>query len=392
MIKVRAVSSSAGLDVDNLIPLTKAQLEIMTEFYGLPKRHVGLVKKDRKSISESFKSNRMAVLDDELRLEFPAIQAEIEKSLKTGKLEQGGLFTECVYAQTLANHFDLSEFTDYVLDPKWLSTSILELLSSYTLKPRYVYRNSSGNRLLIQAGGPAGIDSALISVIDINVFTIEFKETLAKSSEADLPAYGEDGLLIKDEKIKQDWPQFISMIEEQIQKRLNFFENIGNNINDFSPDSIREAITENYMGKKFADVICTEDVNGFLTMIPANQADIWGKLAGEIRPSGRNHYDVWTPNRLRLDIESRNGVIVGDVVRMPLTSIKAAAPRGGGGISRYKINSLFYIPAKHFRIYGDQVEFSLQHVRQNKPTISAKMDFKGINFDEVRNYYIGTKE
>jgi hypothetical protein len=390
--RLRAISSSAGLDVDRLIPLTKAQLDLLTEFYALPKRHIGLLKKDRKFISEAFKQDRLSVLENEFRSRFPAIQAEIEKSLKSGKLEQGGILTECVYAQTLANHFELDEFADYSLDPKWLTTNILELLSSYSLKPRYVYRNQNGSRLLIQAGGPAGIDSALISVIDVNVFTIEFKENLAKSSEADLPLYGEDGFLVRVPKFEKEWPHFLSMVDEQIYKKLNFFDHIGSNINDFSSESIKEAVNGNYAGKKFADVICTEDIDGFLTMIPANQADVWGKLTGEIRPSGRNHRKVWTPNRLKLDIESRGGVITGEIVRMPLSSIKAAAPRGGRGISRYKINSLFYVETKNFKIIEDEVEFLLKNVQHNKPTISAHMDFAGISFDEVRNYYVGTNE
>jgi hypothetical protein len=146
------------------------------------------------------------------------------------------------------------------------------------------------------------------------------------------------------------------------------------------------------MGKKFADVICTEDVNGFLTMIPANQADVWGKLRGEIRPSGKNPYDVWTPLQLKKAIESKGGVISGDTVRMPLASFVTTPPRGGTGISRYKINSLFFVRAKDIRINGEEAEFLLKKAKQNNPTISAHMDFKGINFDEVRNYYIGKTE
>jgi hypothetical protein len=364
----------------------------MKEFYALPKRHVGLVKKDRKSISEAYKRNRNSDIAEMHKVEFPAIQAEIEKSLKTGKLEQGAIISECVYAQTLAKHLNLSEFANYELNPNWLSDEIVALLSSYSLKPRYLYMNSIGSRILIQAGGPAGIDSALISVADKNIFTIEFKESLAKSSEADLPRYGEDGYLISDSKFAKKWPQFLSMIEEQLLKELNFFEHIGSNINDFSPESIKDAVNENYAGKKFADVICTEDNNGFLTMIPANQADVWGPLSGEIRPSGRNPYDVWTPNRLRLEILAKGGIINGEVVRMPIESLKATPPRGGTGISRYKVNSLFFIRAEHVSFVGNIVEFAWKDVKQNRPTIAAKMDFKGLNFDDVKNYYIGTSE
>jgi hypothetical protein len=390
--RLRAISSSAGLDVDNLIPLTKAQLALMTEFYAIPKSHINLVKHERDLIFETYKRNRSSEIDENYKNKFPALQAEIDKSLKSGKLIQSAIFSECVYAQTLANHFQLKEYTDYALNPMWLSPEILALLNSYSLKARYIYRNSEGTRILVQAGGPGGIDSALISVMDTNVFTIEFKESLAKVSEADLPRYGEDGLLVKDEKFSNTWTQFMSMVEEQLAKRLNFFDHIGSNINDFSHESIQEAISDNYTGKKFADVICTEDNSGFLTMLPSNQAYIWGSLQGEIRPSGRNSYVVWTTDRLKMEIESRGGVTVGEKIRIQLSSLTTSAPRGGTGISRYKINSLFFVRAKDVKLDGDWVEFSLKHVRQNKPTISAKMDFKGISFDEVRNYYIGIKE
>ena len=74
-----------------------------------------------------------------------------------------------------------------------INKNIKALLKSYSLVPRYVYYNSDKSRMLIQAGGCNGIDSALITVMDLNIYTIEFKEQGAKASEPDLPKYGEDG-------------------------------------------------------------------------------------------------------------------------------------------------------------------------------------------------------
>ena len=377
-----------GLDADNLIPLTKAQLELMTEFYAIPKSHINLVKHERDSIFEAYKRNRSSVIDENYKYKFPALQAEIDKSLKSGKLIQSAIFSECVYAQTLANHFQLKEYTDYGLNPMWLSLEILALLNSYSLKARYIYRNSEGTRILVQAGGPGGIDSALISVIDTNVFTIEFKESLAKVSEADLPRYGEDGLLIKDEKFSNDWTQFMSMVEEQLVKRLNFFDHIGSNINDFSPASIQEAISENYTGKKFADVICTEDNVGFLTMLPSNQAYIWGSLQGEIRPSGRNSYKVWSPKELLKSLKEIDAVIEGNAVTIKLSNIIATKGRGGSEITRFKISPLFFVRAGKIKFEKNKATFNLDSVAQLNPSITAKMNFKGLKVDEVRKFYL----
>ncbi len=48
------------------------------------------------------------------------------------------------------------------------------------------------------------------------------------------------------------------MLDEQ--KGLNLFENIGNNIHNFSQETIKIAVSNNYKEiKKYADVICTED-------------------------------------------------------------------------------------------------------------------------------------
>ena len=76
--------------------------------------------------------------------------------------------------------------------------------------------------MLIQAGGCGGIDSALITVMDLNVYTIEFKEPGAKTSEPDLPKYGEDGKIVITDDFISRYPQFEAMLREQ--KDLNFLK------------------------------------------------------------------------------------------------------------------------------------------------------------------------
>ncbi|WP_038111347.1 hypothetical protein [Ureaplasma urealyticum] len=86
-------------------------------------------------------------------------------------------------------------------------------------------------RMLIQAGGNNGIDSALITVIDLVIYTIEFKEPAAKTSEIDLPKYKEDGILHITEKWIKTNSQFEIMINEQAG--LNFFEVMGKTLTIF---------------------------------------------------------------------------------------------------------------------------------------------------------------
>lgn len=109
--------------------------------------------------------------------------------------------------------------------------------------------------MLIQAGSCNGI---VITVVDLTIQTIEFKEPYAKASEPDLPKYGEDGILIITTPFLGKYYQFEAMLDEQ--KGLNLFENIGNNIHNFSQETIKIAVSNNYKEiKKYADVICTED-------------------------------------------------------------------------------------------------------------------------------------
>jgi hypothetical protein len=371
-----------------LIPLTRAQSEVITEFYSVGLQPIFLAKKARDELWKSFKKHRTIPADLNLSEMCPALEAELIKALDSGKNVQSAVFSECVYAQALADVMKLDKFTNFHAGLDFLRPDIEALVDSYGMFVRYIYADSSGSRMLIQAGGHGGVDGALISVIDLNVYTIEFKEPYAKTSEPDLPPYGEDGFLVTTPKFKRENPQFASMLEEQLSKRLNFWQCIGHNVNDFSAKSLFQAVTDNYAGKKFADVICTEDSKGFLTMIPANQAPTWSDLEGEIRPAGRNKYAVWTPKTLEREILNVGGTVHGGNVFIPTASLTTAGPRGGQGISRYKINSVFFVRATDVIVDGSGASFPLNKVLQLRPTITAKMKFKDLDAGQVRDHYL----
>ncbi len=374
--------------------MSKSQCEIMSYFYQFEPEKVILSKLERNLIWESFKSSR-TISTFSLESGCPALINELRKSIDTGNLIQSAVFSECVYAQTLANMFGLLQFHIYSSEPFSLSRDVVSLIESYGLKPRYVYRTQDGRQALVQAGGFGGVDSALISIEEknaysneYNIHTIEFKEAAAKTSEPDLPKYGEDGLLKLTPKFTRDYPQFKPMLEEQVAEGLNFFERMGSNINNFTFQSISSAVSENYSGKKYADVICTEDKSGYLTMMPANHAGRWSETRGEIRPAGRNKYEVWTPIALKHFILIRGGSIDGANVAMPLGGMITARARGGSAaVNRYKINPLFFVYAEDVEINNGEVLFSLKDVKQLKPTISAHMFFHQLEVSQVSRYY-----
>jgi hypothetical protein len=387
MKKAKKMAGRAKADRGH-IPLTSGQKEILIEFYGVAPTQVLFTKIERNSIWSEFKKKRKLPSSLNIKQKCPALSDEIEKSLQSGKLIQSAIFSECVYAQTLANMLGLKNFFNFTFNPECLEDDIISLIASYRLKPRYVYKSSDQSRVLIQAGGFDGVDSALITVQEKKVFTIEFKEPAAKTSEFDLPRYREDGYLILDEEFSVERPHFESMVEEQIKKKLNFWDAMGSNVNDFDPLNVLFAVSENYNHKKYADVICVEDVDGFLTMIPANQVSLWASTKGEIRPGGRNPYSVWTPVTLKRFIIDLGGNIKDGVVTVPLKNLTTAKRRGGNDdIGRFKINPIFFVKPDKVRKSGDQINFELKDVRQNKPTISAHMFFDDLAIEEVHNHY-----
>ena len=357
----------------------------MQEFYSIKPTKVIFNKRERGRLWDQAK-NRSEELDlDALEEKCPALAHQIQKSYESGNNIQPAVFSECVYAQTIAKMFGLNLFANCFDNPGFIPNTVNALLKSYNLMPRYAYSTNDKRRMLIQAGGCDGIDSALITVIDLVIYTIEFKEPGAKTSEPDLPKYGEDGVLVVGETWLNKNSQFKEMLKEQ--EGLNFFDIMGHNINNFSKESIMYAVSNNYINK-ILHVICTEDVNGYLVMMPANQVQFWAHIEGEIRPSGRNHYKVWTPNALRKFLLEKNAVIDNNKVRIQKSKLEVRKERGGGGkISGYKINPLFFVYTKDCTEDDGWISFGINNVQQLNPTIAGKVFFKALKHINVKNHY-----
>lgn len=371
--------------MNNIIPLTKPQKEIMSEFYSISKTKVIYTKSERSELWHRATKRSDEFDFEKLGKKCPALAHQIKRSYETGNNIQSAVFSECVYAQTFANMLMLNKFVNYYEVFDFIPKEIRNLLSSYNLTPRYVYSTEDKRRMLIQAGGCDGIDSALITVIDLQIYTIEFKEPGAKTSEPDLPKYGEDGNLLVTDDFLSRYPQFREMLSEQHD--LNFFERMGSNIHNFSKESINIAVSNNYT-KKYADVVCTEDTSGYLVMLPINQISIWAEIEGEIRPAGRNHYNVWTPHALMNFLLQKQATIRDGKVSVPIPSLDVRKERGGAGkVSGYKINPLFFVYKDDCTIVDNIISFDISRVQQLNPTIAGKMFFKTLNHDEVSKYY-----
>jgi hypothetical protein len=368
--------------------LSNSQKKVLLDFYSRPATKVAFNTLERKKIWVEFKKHRKIDSFNSLKVQVPAFFSEMNKALVNKKNIQPAVFSECVYAQAIADKFELKVFSNHK-DTQGVEFSFenIDINNVKNLTVRYSYSDLKNKLTLIQAGGASGVDCALVSYEEKIATMLELKEPYARTSAPDLPKYGEDGNLVTSDRFEKEYPQFKSMLEEQIKNRFNIFEHVGKNFSDFSAKSIEKAVIENYSGSKYADFICTEDSDGYLVIIPCGHVAKWAKLEGELRPTGRNSYPVWTPIKLTKVIEEKGGKVVGDIVTMPLSSFKQSKARGGERISRFKISPLFFIRSEDAETTQSQVSFTLDSVEQNIPDITTKINFKGIQFSKVKEFY-----
>jgi hypothetical protein len=354
------------------IMLSKQQKEIMQLFYAVAPTKIVISKREYDKLWNTVKKgDDISAQKEYLTRICPAIVCEIQKSTVTKRLIQSAVFSECVYAQTLANIFRLPIFSDYEKD-KDFDEKVLSLLGSYDLVPRYIYANEAKSELLVQAGSCKGVDSTLIHLTDKAIYSIEFKEPGARVTTADLPKYGEDGKMVITQEFLKNYSYYEDMLNEQ--KDINFFDIRGHNISKFSPEALRKAIISSYSSttKKYADVIVTADKHDYLAMMPANQVDIFARLEGEIR-GGRNRYKVWTPKKLAYFIEQLGGSIDGSNVSISADKITVGKQRGGEDVARHKINPLFFVRVGDATNTKGILSFRLDKVQQLKPCITANV-------------------
>ena len=376
--------------MNNQPELTDSQKYALKMFYEKPDVRISLDKKERSDIWDHFVVNRSLENILELQESNPALYYEMQKALNVNKNIQPAVFSECVYSQALADKLGLDEFRNHIEIPTLQidhSFSSEKTLDEFAI--RYSYSHAGNTKTLIQAGGARAVDCALISKLDDQVVRIEFKEPYARTSEPDLPKYAEDGILVTSASFDKKYPQFKAMLKEHLDSGFNVFDHLGNNEAHFSEENIETAVFENYTGDKFADVMCTEDENGYLVMIPVDHVSKWARLEGEIRPTGRNSYKVWTPRKLEESLRSIGAQEVNGKVNVQLKNLKTANARGSSKLSRYKINPLFFVRATDVEVTGDKAIFDKSAVKQLRPSITAKMNFEGLEIARVRDFYQG---
>jgi hypothetical protein len=87
-------------------------------------------------------------------------------------------------------------------------------------------------------------------------------------------------------------------------------------------------------------------------------------------------------------LQEKDAVIENGSVTIPLHEIEITTERGGSKTNRCKINPLYFVRFKDAYVSKQSVTFKLQSVWQLNPSISTKMNFMGIKFDEVKKFYL----
>jgi hypothetical protein len=124
--------------------LSNAQKIVLSDFYSEPNTKVAFNTAERKKIWDEFKKHRNIKKFVYLEEVAPAIFAEINKALVSGKNIQPAVFSECVYAQAFADKLNLSVFENHInSEGTKFDFSGIEIADAQDLTIRYSYSRSN---------------------------------------------------------------------------------------------------------------------------------------------------------------------------------------------------------------------------------------------------------
>lgn len=308
--------------------------------------------------------------------------AEIERQFNSKNALQPGTIIECVLAQTIANMYNLSCFVDsfhsYIRE---LPANVLPYLRAEenTLLCRYIYYDPNNyNNFLIQYGNPTSYDADLF--LNNHIVKLEFKDRLARAGERDIKRYDENGKLIIDNEFFRDNSEYIPLIN-QFNEETDIFSRYSSkcttiNYNDFDEETKKE-ILRSYFTSLGIDTLITLDKDNNLLAITidcvdgTDDLDIISTVGSEIRPAGKNSGKVFTPIFLNNSISNIGGKIIGNNALVPVKNMQNRIGRGtGGDITGKKINNLLFVNIEKINQKDDYYYFSLEDVKQLKPTIA----------------------
>lgn len=386
----------------------EALIEFLNDVY-LNNNKTVLSDEEVREIEKFYKDNYKTVdkFEDFLRInpeitrkikKVKGVYAEIERQFNSKSALQPGTIIECVLAQTIANIYDLTSFVDsfhsYIRE---LPANVLPFLRSEenTLLCRYIYYDPNNYRnFLIQYGNPTSYDADLF--LDNRIVKLEFKDRLARAGERDIKSYDENGKLIMDDEFLRDNPEYIPLIN-QFNEETDIFSRYNPdcdrvNYSDFDEETKKD-ILKGYFTNLGIDTLVTLGSDSDLLAITVdcvdgtNDLDIISTDGSEIRPAGKNPGKVFTPEFLNESITKIGGEIIDNNASVPVKNMQDRVGRGTGGeITGKKINNLLFVAIENIDEKNDRYLFSLENVKQLKPTIAIHIKIIA-DKEELKNYY-----
>ena len=337
------------------------------------------------NISEFYSSNSTIARNIK---KVKSVKCELERQFSLKKRLQSGTLCECVMAETIAKIYNLDCFADifhtYIRD---LPANILYKLrdDNNRILCRYIYYNPEDlNNFLIQYGNPTRYDADLY--LNNKIVKIEFKDKIARAGEKETE-YDNNGKLTYTDKFAEENPDYVPLINS-FNKKHNLINIEGNY--QFEDDTDRKAILKSYFKNLGFETLVSIDENNQLIAITEDCIEIpdgkeFLSLQGsEIRRAGKNSYRVFTPELLLKCIEEDDGIILDEIVSIPINKMKDRT--NNGRITGKKINHLFYVSIENISDEYGKYLFSIKNVKQLKPTICVHMQIIS-DRDSLIDYY-----
>lgn len=317
-----------------------------------------------------------------------SVRAEIERQFEIKKKLQAGTLCECVMAETIAYMYKLDFFADvfhtYIRE---LPANILYRLRDDNNKIlcRYIYYNKEDlDTFLIQYGNPTRYDADLY--INKRIVKLEFKDKVARAGEKETE-YNDEGKLVYSEKFLLENSEYIPLIE-QFNKENNIIDLVSNY--EIKAEKDRKAILKAYFRNLGFEALVSLDDNSQLVVIteeciePGNDKEILSLEGSEIRRTGKNPYNVFTPQLLLTSIEKIGGKLINGYVKISVG--KMTDRTRDGKVTGKKINHLFFVRIKNIKKEAGFYVFLLNDVKQIKPTLCVHMKIV-LSREELIQFY-----
>lgn len=337
-------------------------------------------------------------------------RAEIEKQYTAHKALQGGILSECVYAQTLARIFHLTQCID--LDRTQYNNipikckQALEYIKSaaHTVSAaRYIYYGTKTQDYIIQYGNPTAGDAHIIYLNE--EIHIEFKQPKAKAGEYDL-SVDENGKLSVPETTLVHYGESLQSCIDRFNASTSLFDMMGSNykFSDADHDALLH-IAARYFELQDIDLLVSA-VNDQLLVVrpsdlkqyPASQ-NICNLDGSEIRSTGRN------PKAVKLTALLNQALQHPDISANPdgtftISPVKechkgvygdgygTVKERGGEAVSRYKLQYIFLIKKEKAISWNNTaIVFTKDAVQEVAPTFSVHITIQAKKEDMIALYH-----